>query len=199
MMDFMDAPCGLFLPFRDSEPVSDVDPADDEDVVLLLDLPGGFCQEAVGGRRDLARFQRAAKGTGQSTGGCGDDVVERGGVLDIGLDAVVFGDGSMDAEADVLIPTGQVGEAERAFLLFDADVGAIDDISHDRASDGLWWIGREKIGGPHAGGKPGPWSGPGHCRAGAPRHSGAWLSMLNEPRDGRSRAASGARRGGVGG
>ena len=80
----------------------------------------------------MTRLQRASKGSGESTGGSGDDVVERGGMGREGVRRylIVLGDGAVDAEEHGLWFGGQVGAAHRASLALDADFGAVDYVSH---------------------------------------------------------------------
>jgi hypothetical protein len=111
--------------------VRNVNALDHEHIAVELDLADG-----IGGELfdfDLARCQRACKRSGQSTSGCGDDVVERGGVRleRVGRDAVVLGDGAMQAEGYRLFLAREPREADRAALSFDANLGSVDDVTHD--------------------------------------------------------------------
>jgi hypothetical protein len=58
-----------------------VNAADHQDAAFEFDIADGFRFEPAFRGRDLTRFQRASEGTGESTGGSSDDVVEGGGVL----------------------------------------------------------------------------------------------------------------------
>jgi len=107
-------PLGLLAPvLRDGEPVAHGDAADDEDLVVELDLPDRLDVVALRVDFDVTRFQRAGEGAGQSAAGGGDDVVERRRVRRVllGVDAVVRGDLRVHAEGDRLLFGGQVGEA----------------------------------------------------------------------------------------
>jgi hypothetical protein len=66
---------------------------------VQLNFACRFRREPTFASRNPARFQRAAKRPGESTGGGGYDVIERGGMRlgDIRADAVVLGDFGMDA------------------------------------------------------------------------------------------------------
>ena len=70
---------GIALVLRASlELVANPNPLDDQYPAVYLDLALGFRRQVPLGCFDLARFQRAAQCSGQSAGGGGDDVVERG-------------------------------------------------------------------------------------------------------------------------
>jgi hypothetical protein len=60
--------------------------------------------------RNFARFQRAAKSTGQSAGGGCDNVIQRGGMrlVNLGVDAVMRCDLGMNAEQNRFIFLGQI-------------------------------------------------------------------------------------------
>jgi hypothetical protein len=109
-----------------------VDALDYEDAFLLLDFADGFGNEPVNRRGDLTRLQRASKGSGESTRGPGDDVVERGRVGREGVRRhfVVLGDCSVDAEDYGLRLGRQVRAAHRASLALDADFGSVDYVCH---------------------------------------------------------------------
>jgi hypothetical protein len=62
------------------EHVVNPDPFDDQHPALDLDLTLYLRGQMTLAGFDLARFQRATQGSGQSTGGRGDDVVEGSGV-----------------------------------------------------------------------------------------------------------------------
>jgi hypothetical protein len=77
----------------DPDPVVDADPLEDQHAVLVLDLAAGLDVVPILPNFDLTRFQRAGKGAGQSAGGRGDHVVERGrlGREPLRVGAVVLG------------------------------------------------------------------------------------------------------------
>jgi hypothetical protein len=96
----MDA-LGFVSLFRiDREPVPHVDAFDHQHPVLGLDL--AYCFDVVALRIDfdLARFQRAGEGAGQSPPGCGHHVVERGRVRweILGAHAIVLGNLGVNPE-----------------------------------------------------------------------------------------------------
>jgi hypothetical protein len=95
----------------DAESVAKVDAFDHQDAVLELDFAGGLALESAFASRDVTRLQRASEGAGQSAGGGGDDVVERGRTFRLTScrHTVVLGDGGVDAEDNRLTLRGQVG------------------------------------------------------------------------------------------
>jgi hypothetical protein len=103
------------------QPVGDVDAADDQDAVLLLDLANSLRrQEPVSGR-NLARFQRTAKGAGQSPRSRGDEVIERriARLVHPLVDTIVLGDRGVDTEMDRLFADGEICAPVRAPHPFD--------------------------------------------------------------------------------
>jgi hypothetical protein len=86
----------------DNEVVADVNPLEHQDAALQLDLALGVSPETTASGGDTARFQRTPERAGQSTGRCGDEVVEGGGVRRAGLrrHAVVLGNLTVYAERD---------------------------------------------------------------------------------------------------
>lgn len=95
----------------DAESVANVDAFDHQDAVLEFDLAGRLALESAFASRDVTRFQRASEGAGQSAGGGGDDVVERGRTFRFTScrHTVVLGDSGVDAEDNRLILRWQVG------------------------------------------------------------------------------------------
>ena len=95
------------------EPHSQVDAPYYEHTFLCFHLASHFPYELPAARIDVTRIQRASEGAEHSTGGRGDQVVDRGGMR-LGkfcwIDFVVLGDGPVDAEDDRLRFTGQVGD-----------------------------------------------------------------------------------------
>src|SRR5215216_4920912 len=72
-------PLGLLSPVLGHlEPVADGDAADNQHLVLELDVADRLDVVLLGIDLDLTRFQRAGEGAGQSPAGGGDDVVECG-------------------------------------------------------------------------------------------------------------------------
>lgn len=66
------------------ELVANPDPFDHQYATLDFDVAFGFRRQAALTSLDLARLQRATQGSGQSTGGGGDDIVEGGGLRLVG-------------------------------------------------------------------------------------------------------------------
>ncbi len=91
-MEAMD-PFGCLLVFgSNAQGVCHVDPLDDQYAVFLLDLADRLGRKEPIACRDLARFQRAAKGPCESTSGRRDHIVEGGGVwfMNVCIHAVMF-------------------------------------------------------------------------------------------------------------
>jgi hypothetical protein len=104
---------------RRGEPHRDVDPPDDEHVVLGLHFADHVGRQLAAARIDLTRFQRASKGAHHSTGGRRDDVVDCGGMRFAerrGIDLVMFGNGTVRTEDHWLRFTGQIRQAKRALV-----------------------------------------------------------------------------------
>jgi hypothetical protein len=95
--------------------VVDADPLEDQHAVLVLDLAAGLDVVRVLLNFDLTRFQRAGKGAGQSAGGCGDYVVERGrlGREHLRVRAVVLGHFGVHPKPHRLVGGGNVGQPLR--------------------------------------------------------------------------------------
>ena len=67
--------CGIGLQFERDE-----DATDHQNVIVLFDLAYRVGEEPAVRGIDLAGFQRASKGSAESTGGRSDQIVQRGGV-----------------------------------------------------------------------------------------------------------------------
>ena len=82
------------------EMIAHMDTANDQHIAVFLDFAGRLRREIPFSGWDLARFQRTAKGAGQSARSRGDQVVERRVVwlVDLRVDAIVLRDGGMDTE-----------------------------------------------------------------------------------------------------
>ena len=105
-----------------AEFVDNVNPLDDQNVFLELYIAGH-----VGGQlldADLACSQRAGKRACESPPCGSDDVVERGGMFRkfAGNDPVVFGNRSVQSEADGLLLSGEPSQPDRPALAFDVNV-----------------------------------------------------------------------------
>ena len=101
-----------------------MDPFDDQDAVLGLDFPYRFCLKKLVVCRNLTRFQRASEGSGQSTRGRGDHVVQGGGVRleRIGRNVVVLCHCSVDPKNDGFLLGGQIGAANGPLDSLDANL-----------------------------------------------------------------------------
>lgn len=107
-------------------------PLQDEHTILQLNFAFDVRDQSFPARIDLARFQRAAKCSGQSaTGGC-DHIVDRGGVryTDVRAHAIVFGNRSVNTKTNRFLFRWHVSEAQRTNLAFDLELRNIDNIRH---------------------------------------------------------------------
>jgi hypothetical protein len=116
------AVCGIEL-----QVVGDVDTANDEHLPVQFDLTGCVRGQPPLAGRDPARLQRAPKGAGESPGGGGHDVIQRGRVrrVDLGIHAVVFRNLGMDAEECRLILGREIGAAQRTLHALNSNLGAV--------------------------------------------------------------------------
>ncbi len=89
----------LLLPGLHPQPIADVDTADEQNPVVLVDVALDLADQQILSSRYPARLQRASEGTRQSATGRRYDVVERGRDGRVGVNAVVLRDLSVDAEA----------------------------------------------------------------------------------------------------
>jgi len=116
------AVCGVEL-----QVVGDVDTANDEHLPIQFDLTGRVRGQPSIAGRDPARLQRAPKGAGESPGGRGHDIIQRGGVrhVDLGIHAVVFRDLRMDAEERRLILGRKIRASQRTLYALNSNLGAV--------------------------------------------------------------------------
>ena len=128
----MDTLGGFALIRGGAEAETDVNAPDDQHLFFGLDLSGGFRDQGFLRGRDSARFQRAGKSAGESTGCASHHVVDGGGVGRVGVrsDFVMAGDGAVDAEGDGLGFGGQKGFADGTAFALDTDFGAVNDFRH---------------------------------------------------------------------
>ena len=83
---------------------------------------------------NLARFQRTSEGAEHSTGGCGNDIVDCGGVRLCqfrGINFVMLGDGAVDAEYYGHGFAGQVRDAQRPLAPFYMGFRNVNNLVHD--------------------------------------------------------------------
>jgi hypothetical protein len=106
----------------DAQAIPDVDPLDDQDPVLLLDVASRLDVVHLGIDFDLTRLQRAGKGAGQSAAGGRHHVVERGRVGWVlrRRDPIVLGHLVVHAERHRLGFGGKVGKSLRTAEPFDS-------------------------------------------------------------------------------
>ena len=102
---------GLALLFRGAQFVVGEDTANDQNFALELNLSPHLARELSVRRINLARFQRAPEGSGQSASRRGDHVIERGGARrkSFGRNFVVSCDLGVHAEDDRVFFRRQVG------------------------------------------------------------------------------------------
>jgi len=120
------------------EPQPDVNSFDDQDIVLQLDVARSLRDQALVRCADLTRFQRASKGSRQSTGRCRDNVVQGGGMgfQYVRWNFIIFSYCAVHPENHWLRLGGQVSSADWTFHAFDANVGPIHDFRHQASMDG---------------------------------------------------------------
>ena len=80
---------------------------------------------------DSARFQRAGKCAGQSTGERGDDVINGRGHRLAVFHAVILGVAAVRAELQRFLESFNVRLAEGALLLHQSDSRGVNDFTHD--------------------------------------------------------------------
>jgi hypothetical protein len=105
----------------DFEMIGHMDTLDHQNVAILLDLAACFRGQKTGAGRNLARFQRAAKGARQSAGRGGYHIVEGRGVgfVNLGINAIMCGDLGMDSKKDGPIFLGEIGAPHCPFYPLD--------------------------------------------------------------------------------
>ena len=121
--------------FWRNQPHGHVNAAYYEDTFLRFHLASHIRNELAVARVDVARLQRASKSPGHSTGGSGNDIIDRGGMSFGkfgGIDLVVLGNRTVDAKGHRMRFTRQLSDAQRASLSFDANFGNVDYIGHGR-------------------------------------------------------------------
>jgi hypothetical protein len=114
------------------------------DFQFVAQLDGGYAEEFVIGFDaafdvgfemvccgDSARFQRAGKCAGQSTGERRDDVIDGGRHRLAVFHPVILGVAAVRAELQRFFKSFNVRLAEGALLLHQADSGCVNDFSHD--------------------------------------------------------------------
>jgi hypothetical protein len=77
-----------------------MNPADNEHVSVFFNFPPCLRNQSFFTGRNFARFQRAAKGTGQSAGRGGHNIIQRGRMwfVDLRVNTVMLGDFGMNTK-----------------------------------------------------------------------------------------------------
>ena len=114
----------------DFQLVAQIYGGDAEEFIIAFDAAFDVGYEIVGSG-DSARFQRAGKCAGQSTGERGDDVVDGGGKRRGVLHAVILGVAAMHAEMERLFEALDVGVAEGPLLLHQPDLCGVNEFAHE--------------------------------------------------------------------
>jgi hypothetical protein len=118
-MHLVDALDGFPQAVRCPEGVSYMNAPDDQDLVFDNNITTNFGREIPPADRDLTRFQRAGKSADQSATGCGDDIIEGGGMWHLDINAlapVVLSDRTVGAKMHRLRLCGQISEPIKLFL-----------------------------------------------------------------------------------
>ncbi len=118
------------LSFRNFQLVSETDGGDAKELVVAFDAAFDIGFEIVR-CGDSARFQRAGKRAGQSTGERGDDVVDGGGKRRGVFHAVILGVATVHAKMKGLRKSLNVRVTERPFLLDQTDFGCVNNLTHE--------------------------------------------------------------------
>ena len=113
-MHVVDAFDNLPLVLTGTQAVVGVNPFQDEHIPIQFNLAGDFRSEVQVTCIDLARFQRAPKGSGQSAARRGHNIVDGGrvGWKLVRGNFVVLGNGRMDAEGHGLPLGRQIRSAD---------------------------------------------------------------------------------------
>ena len=107
-----------------------MDATDHEHPFVRSDLTANLRYEGALVGLDFARLQRASEGSRQSAAGRGHHVVEGGGDLALGLDAIMDSDPAVDSELDGSFVRGQPRVAVRSPQTLDLDLGSVYDVGH---------------------------------------------------------------------
>jgi hypothetical protein len=112
--------------------VVNVNPLDDQNLALELDLTSRLTGEPAIACVYLARLQRAPEGSRQSAAGGGDNVVERGGIgrRIPGINAVVLRYLRMDSKGDRTLPCGKERLPHRSLVSYDSHLRGVNDVTH---------------------------------------------------------------------
>jgi hypothetical protein len=107
-----------------------MNPADNQDISVFFNFPVCLRIQIPLSSRNFARFQRAAKGAGQSAGRGGDNIIQRGGMgfVHLGVNAVMLGDLGMSAKPYRFVFLGQICPPQWSFDPFDFYFGCINNL-----------------------------------------------------------------------
>lgn len=110
----------------------DMDAANDQNAVLSLYFSDCICNQPALAGGNPARLQRAPEGSGESTRGGGDDVIERRGVRleTVLLELVMPGDLAVDAKQDRIALGREKGPAQRTSHALDTDLRPVHHVGH---------------------------------------------------------------------
>lgn len=130
-VDGMNALDGLAHFLRRAKLVVDRNAADDENVSIEFDFPNRFRAEPSIRCVNLTRFQRAPEGSGESPGGCRDDVIKRRGMRRVSVrrNLVMLGNFGVYAENDRLCFRRQEGQTHWPPLALNANPRSINDFA----------------------------------------------------------------------
>jgi hypothetical protein len=104
--------------------IGDVNSFDDQCPSVFFYLSPSFGVKFAFTSRNFARFQRAAKGAGQSAGGGRHHIIQSCGmgIVYLGVDSVVFGNFGMNTEHNRRFHLGQIRPTQWAFHPFNFDI-----------------------------------------------------------------------------
>jgi hypothetical protein len=85
--------------------------ADHQHLAVFFNFPLCLGNQSSFTGRNFARFQRAAKGAGQSACRCGNNIIQRSGMrfVDLRVNTVMLGDFGMNTKQHRLIFLRQIG------------------------------------------------------------------------------------------
>jgi hypothetical protein len=131
----VDSLCGITLVIRDLEMVGDKNSLDDEYIALLFNFACHFRSQVPLASRNTARFQRAPEGSGQSTTGSRNNVVQRSRPWfgNIWGNLIVLGDLGMHSKVNRILGRRQVG----VYNLIAHNLSFVASFAYRSANNGL--------------------------------------------------------------
>jgi hypothetical protein len=128
-MESMHALGGFTVLVGKFQVIGDKNALDDQHFAVQFDLAPGFGSQVAFTCGNSARFQRATKGSGQSTGGRSNDIIKgrRAGFGHVRGNAVMFSDFGMDAKMDGVGSDGKICPAMRPLDAFNTYMRSVDD------------------------------------------------------------------------